>query len=655
MALEDLEDLIDSLAGKFSALESPISSVTGALASLTSQQDAANNGLKQGRNALGHFTAAGTGSASALTKGFGAVADGSNALARGITSLGGTVMAIVGGPIPSATQAMTAVGQVMGSIVAAGADRAAQALATLGPEGEAAGAALQAMGAVCAATIGTLMTLAGTAIEVVGRVNLLRDSLAGLAGGAAAGASAGKTIDGLVASLPFARQQTEAWATSLLAVGEAGDTLAAHVKAIAAAQALTAVTGGQGGAAAEKMFKMLALGGAATDTFMKKVHTGGKQAANTLAEMGLNIKDLGGQTAVAKMNAQQFGDAVTKALQQRGTGALDDMGASWTNIATKAREGVMSLFDQLSPAVKPFMVAVKSLFGEFSKGGTAINILKPIVTAVFGALFKWGTMAVTAIHKGFLMVAIAALKMYIGMRPAIDGIRKFLDSAAGMKLIKSVLIGIAVVAALIALPFVLVGVAIFAVIVIVGLMAAAIGSAAQGISDAWDSVSASLDGIDIAGTVSGWMASLGDMASGALQAASDFVSGLVDGISAGAGAVVDAVKGLASGALGAFTGAFGIKSPSRVMLKHGEQNIAGATATGIDKGGDKVDAAMEGLGGGRPSAKGRGKGGGGGDRVFAPQFTNCQFGSMSKAELWDYLDAWWEMQGAAGSEMEPAS
>jgi hypothetical protein len=89
------------------------------------------------------------------------------------------------------------------------------------------------------------------------------------------------------------------------------------------------------------------------------------------------------------------------------------------------------------------------------------------------------------------------------------------------------------------------------------------------------------------------------------------VAGLVQGIQAGAGAVIAAVSGLASSALGAFKGALGIHSPSKVMLEHGEDNIAGATATGVDKGAPKVQDAMARLGDGEKgtgSGKGRGKG-----------------------------------------------
>jgi hypothetical protein len=539
-------------------------------------------------DASGRFQSAGSVASGAFQGAMNKIGSGAQALAPKIAHLGAAFHSLTSGPIPTAEQAMTAVGQALGAGITSAADKAAQALSKLGPEGAAAGVALEGLAAVSAATVGSLTTLMGTAIEVTERVGMLRASLEGLTGGAAAGAAAGRQIEGLVDALPFARQQTQAWATSLLQVGVAGEQLAAQVRAIAAAQALTAVTGGQGGAAAQSMFTRLAMGGKATEAFMKQVHEGGRVAAKMLAEMGLNIKDLGGETAVAKMNAEQFGDAVTKALQKRGGGALEMMGASFPNILQKAREGLLSLFSGLGPAVEPFMAAVKGLFGEFSKGGVAINLLKPIVTSVFSTMFSWATKAVDAIHRGFLIVAIAALQLYIKLRPTLDRIKEFMTSATFLQGLKVVLVGVAIVAGLIALPFVLAGVAVLLFVAAVGAIAAAT--------------------VYVIGFVSDAAGALADWAIGAVKSARDFVAGLVEGIESGAGAVVDAVKGLATSALGAFKGAFGIASPSRVMLEHGERNIAGAAATGIDRGADKVDASMSKLGAGGAGAPGGGRG-----------------------------------------------
>jgi hypothetical protein len=474
------------------------------------------------------------------------------------------------------------------------------ALSKMGPYGQAAAVAIGVVGMAVEATVGRLKEWGQTAIEVVERASLLRAAFTGLAGGAAQGAAAGKLVEGLVDTLPFAKQQTEAWATSLLEVGEAGATLAAHVRAIAAAQALTAVTGGQGGAAAQELFTKLALGGKATESFMKQVHEGGKPAAKILAKMGLNIRDLGGEAAVAKMNAQQFGDAVTKALQARGAPALAVMMNSWPNILEKAREGMMSIFGGLTGPVEGFMGEVRKLFSEFSKGGVAVNLLKPIVTAVFGALFRWGTMAINAIHRGFLLLVIGGLQLYIAMRPAIDAFGKILAYVPVWAILKVILGSIVGIVLAFVGPF-------LAAAAAVGLLIAAIGAA---------------------------VAYFSTLADDAMDAGGSIVNGLVQGVTGAAGQFMDALSGLASKGLAAFKGIFGIASPSKVMLEHGEKNIAGATASGIDRGADKVDASMAKLGGSPQGGAGARGEGNGGVNIYGDIHVSIN-GAEGPASAWD--------------------
>lgn len=573
--------------------------LAGGMSGLTQQMAVVSGGLSGVKSAT-------LGAADATSK----ASTGAQAAASGWKAMGGAIVSMVSGPLPSAQQAMSMVGDAIGSGITSASEKAAQALSKLGPEGQAAGAAIEALGAVASATVGTLTTLMGTAIEVTERVSLMRAALEGLTGGAAAGAAAGKQIEALADALPFAKAQTQAWATSLLQVGVAGNQLAAQVKAIAAAQALTAVTGGQGGAAAQAMFTRLAMGGKATEAFMKQVHEGGRVAAKMLAEMGLNIKDLGGELAVSKMNAQQFGDAVTRALQSRGSKALDVLGDGWTNIVTKAREGLLSLFTGIETG--PFMKAVKGLFGEFSKGGVAINLLKPIFSSVFNTLFSWAEKATRAIHRGFLLVVIGALTAYIAMRPVIEAAKRIASNAIALAALKTVLMGIAGALVAIALPFILIGAGI---VVVMGLVAAL----AAGFIMLVDAV-LSLGSSVLAAFTAAYAAATG--------AGGSIVDGLIAGVVAGAGAFVAALSGLASQGLAKFKSIFGIASPSKVMLEHGEKNIAGAAATGIDRGSDKVDASMANLGGGAP---GGGAGAGRGTTIHVGQVV-IQVGEREDAE-----------------------
>lgn len=495
----------------------------------------------------------------------------------------GSTAAAVGGVVK---QALT--GDVRGALTKIGEwaeqgiGKLQERLAQMGPYGQAAAAALGVLTAAVSATVGTMLDLMGAAIKIAETKAGLAAAWGALAGGKEAGAGALAMIGKLSESLPYSGSQLRQWGQSLLAAGVPAGQLEGKIKAIAAAEALMAAGQGGGGAAAEELFKKLGAGGAEADAFMAKIAKGGKSAGAAEAElkkMGLTFADFGGQAVVAKMNFAQFTEAAQKALQVKGAGPLQAAMSTWPVILDKAKGGFMSLFGGLGPAVEPFMQAVKKLFSEFNAGSPIIRGLKPIVTSVFGTLFFVATSAVNAIHKGFLMVAIGAIMVYIKLRPLIAILQSIGSKVPWLQVLKVVLLGIAGVAAAFVGPF-LIGAAM------VGVLIAALAAAAS--------------------YLQGWVTQASD-------AASNFVAGLVGGITAGAGAFVDAVKSLAQQGMSAFTSFFGIKSPSTKMLKHGEENIAGAATTGVDKGTDKFQDAMANLGGEPP--KGGGRPGGAGAKV----------------------------------------
>lgn len=624
--MDDFEDLADEFEETGTAARSLQDSLAGLPGALSTAGSAA-------RDAQGRFLAAGQGATEAggaMQKSGGLM----GGLAGAIAGVGTAALALATGPLPSATQAGQELGQAIGGALTGAADKAAGALSKLGPEGEAVGAALQGVALVAAATIGTLLTLAGLAVDVSQHFDLMRDRFAALAGSAAGGAAVTAMVEKLSTTLPFATGEIQGWALALQGAGLKGAQLESSIKAIAAA---TALMGAQGGAAAENLIKKLAEGGEGATKLLEQIQKGGGKSNKLLADMGLSTKDLAAAMGMseaafskATISADQMNAAITKALQKKGAGPLDDLSNTLPDILGKAREGFLSLFQDLGPSVKPFMKEIKELFGEFSKGGTAIKILKPIVTSVFGALFSAATSAAHAIHAGFLLAEIAALKIYIAVKPVIDAIKKIGQSATFINLahhallaLKVILIAVAVVAAIVLAPFII-GAAIF--VVAVGLVVAAIGLIIDWVGDC--------------------ISAIGDLAGGAADAAANFISGLVGGIASGAGAVVDAVSNLASGALSAFTGALGIHSPSTVLWEHGEDNMAGAVAGGVDKGKVKVDDAMARMGSGKPGGGGgeKKKGGGGGGRGKIADKIEINFHGSAKEfpEFKEQVNAWFE-------------
>ena len=147
----------------------------------------------------------------------------------------------------------------------------------------------------------------------------------------------------------------------------------------------------------------------------------------------------------------------------------------------------------------------------------------------------------------------------------------------------------------------------------------------------------------------------------AATAGANFVLGLVQAITSGQGPVADAVKNLAKSAIGAITGAFQTRSPSRVTARIGgyfTQGLAG----GIDDGTDDVqdaaqgagDAAIGGVGRGMKKAGGKGSGKGG-RGMLAESITINFCGSASEFdEFREKAEKWREELGASGPEPEPA-
>jgi hypothetical protein len=540
-----------------------VDSLKGSLAGLVSQQDAARNGLKQGRDEMGRFTASGQGAASTLTKGFNAIASGAKAVTPALAALGGTVVMLATGQVPTATQAGAALGNVLSGALTGAASKASDALSKLGPEGAAAGAALEALAGVGGAVVATLLTVSGMIVDVTQKMDLMRDRFAAFTGSAASGKALQAALGKL--DLPFASSQVNAWALALEKAGVAASKVADRVKAVAAAEAL----GEGGGEAATAFFKRLGEGGPAADKFMQELGKGSRRAVMMLKEMGVSMADLGGQAAVAKMSAEQLQDAVSKALQKKGAGPLADLALTLPNILTKAQEGLRSVFADLGPVVKPFMQEVKALFGEFNKGGPIVKQIKPIVTEVFVAVFralKNVTMAVHEMVQGFLGTAkVTTIWTTIGsvLRTVVGVIGKIVSFVGGLLANEKVVLGLKIAA---------IGLAVGLFLALAPLLL--IMAAAAGIVAAFVAV-----GTGIAYLI-GYLA---DFASAAWDTGKAIVDGLIGGVDIGA--FVAKMEGLASQGLAAFKSIFGIASPSKVMREHAQEDIVeDGAAEGVDRG-----------------------------------------------------------------------
>jgi hypothetical protein len=458
-----------------------------------------------------------------------------------------------------------------------------QALSKLGPAGAVIAAAFTVIVIATTALIGTLYKLASAAIAISQEKDALANTFKALSTGAESGRELVDSISEVAAALPFAEGQTLSWAKSLMSAGIEGEVLKGRLLGVASAAALM---NAEGGAAAENFFKQLAAGGDAADALIKTVQSGGKKAAVALSAMGLQSKDLAAalgktpeQFGKMKLTADQLGDALQKALIQKGAKSLEAMSLTWTSITAKLGDAWEDLFEDLGSAVSPFMAEVKALFAEFSAGGTAQGLTKSLLVSFLTTLFSVATKVTHAIHLGFLQVEIAMLKVYIFMAPVINAFRALLGSTA-------FLTGLGTMLKVIGIALVLIGGPLFAITAAFWAFGTAVFA--------------------VVGMVIGALTwCVGDAA----RAGSAIVSGLVNGITAGAGFVVDAMKSLGNAAIGAFKSVLGIHSPSSVMRLQGQFTAEGASL-GIDDGAADVEASAGAMAKGAADA-GSGSGAGG--------------------------------------------
>lgn len=514
----------------------------------------------------------------------------------------------------------------------------ADMLGALGPEGKAAAEAIKMVTAVIFGLVNAMVAGAEAAIAITQERDKLKSTFDALSKGGKGGQATVDMLDKLAQKLPFTTQQLGEMAKGLAAAGLQGKDLEEGVKAIAAA---TALMGEQGGKAAEEFIKKLAVGGEGATQFMKAIQSGSGEATKMLSDMGLRIEDVASAAGMtvdqfkkAKMSAADMQKAMEKALQKKGKGPLEDMALTFPVMIAKLKEGFFSLFEKLGPAVKPFMKAIKELFGLFGKGGGIMGGLQGVVTKVFTVIFGWATRVVGAVKEviqGFMGAGKSgstfnkigegiktlwnSLKAVFGtlvtaLTPVIGALKAIFANAMVLNGIKTIFKVIAVVIGVVIVVIAAVVAAfIFLAATITAAIAATYGAVLGLVGVIADFASQAIDAL------SGW-------ASGAMAAASNFISGLVDGITGGAGAVIAAITGIASGAVGAFKAALGIASPSKVMMQMGDHTTSGL-AGGIENGTDAVAEASKGMGAavtdgasdGASGGKGKGAGGKGGITV----------------------------------------
>lgn len=455
--------------------------------------------------------------------------------------------------------------------------------------------AVTAVALAAAAAIAALVVVTGSlaakAIEIVQQRAGLLATFSALGGGAIAGKATLAMVDKLSEKLPLPAAQIAEIAKQMESAGFRGKALGKGIEAVAAATAI--MHSESGGAAAQKMLKTLAEGGLGAQKMADQISKGGAKSNKLLADMGLSANDvtkaLRQMGVKGKASADQVGMAVEKALASKAGGKggpLAEMGATFPVILAKLQEGFASLFEGVK--IGPFMASVKNLFGQFSRGAPAMKALKPIVTEVFGTLFKYATLGVTWVSK--LVAKMATGKNIAGTWNEVKAAIAKVVSVLGVvwATMKPIVTSTAFVNGL---------VTIFKVLAVV---VALVGAALAG-------TTAILVGL------AGAVGMVGTFLWSLIGTVVSFGASIVEGLlNFDYSAFVAKMVAMATAGLDAFKAVLGIASPSAVMAEMGGHVAAGA-AVGVEGGSGKAVASAGKMGADMATGAGKGasKGGAG--------------------------------------------
>lgn len=520
------------------------------------------------------------------------------------------------------SEAGTQLGGVLGKVQ--------DALAGMGPKGQAAAAAIGVLVITITAAVAAITGLIGKAIEATQAKDALRDMV---------GEDTLDMLEEMADRLPYTTDQLGEWAKKLKIAGYEGDRLMTAIEAVAASAARMK----DGGRAAEGLLTRLQLMADAGQKIKLD-----RRFLSQLAEAGLGVQDLADAMGVPieklktmQITADQAGEAIQRALIEKGNSALTLFSQSWASIKAKIGEGIEDAFEDLGDLVGPFMTEVQALASEFYKGGLGARILAVIVREVLEPAFRIATAAVRWLHMAALQMTIAALKVYIALKPTIAAVQEWAANSKTLQLVLDNLVPILKLVGALILAF---WAPIGGVVVAFALMAAAIIAVIGALISLADAIGTFIG--DTLGELDAWI-------EGGNTAGSNFVRSIVTGIKSGAAYLAEAVGDLAKTALDSFRNPLQMKSPSRVLVKHGRDDMAGAVATGVDKGADDVERAMTRIA--APPKGGKGGGRGGRWAKLADKIEIIFQGSARDFPSFrDQMEQWLDEQAASGPEPEGA-
>ena len=469
-----------------------------------------------------------------------------NAVAQGVAGISNAFSALSKGDIGEAFQSISESAAGMAKML----DMVVPGL------GEAVSAVIEIGGLLGGIVLGLAEKGAELALEASEATEKMSTMFEALGGGAVKGDQVIDMLDNMSSAVGMTRTQLAPLAKQFMAMGIRD--LPALQKALTASASATALMGESGGQAFTNLTKKITEAQEAGTGLKLSSKALGAQLANmgldlndVAAAMGTTAPELGKALKAGTVDAKKFGDALQDALIKKGAGPLEQMSNSMDYLKAQFKENISKMFEDVD--TKPFLAALKDLGSIFNTNTASGKTMKIAITAVFNAIFKAAAWVLPYIKKGFELLIIAGLKVYIAFKPVI---RAFQDLFSG----------------------------IGGGINPLGVFTLLLGGMVRGFQRVANSVMFAIKAFVF----------LYNTFMHVKQMATDFIDGLVNGIKNGTGLVIDAIKALGTSAMNALKNLLGIHSPSKVMMEFGVQTGAGFSQ-GIEAQSPVVEASAGGL------------------------------------------------------------
>lgn len=430
---------------------------------------------------------------------------------------------------------------------------------------ESIGAVVGPMVAVGAAAIGTTAAIGALTYQATSLAieqSALREQMVStfdvLGRGKVSGEATVAMLDGLRRGTGLTRDQLAPFARELMSVGFAGDALRGQLIAISSVKAFA---GDHGAAVYAETLTKLSEGVKVSGKSLLELQKAGIPVDAIAKQLGQKtFADLAKGLSKGTVSAKSFQVALTNAVNSTGSSALQRQALEIGNQWGLFRENALHLFDGLGDAAKPFLLQLRGLFGIIDQSKPSGQSMKKAITGALTSVVTTLAKVVPVVKHFFLDMVILSLRGYLAIKRHWSLVSTAISGA--------VLVGKIALASLAA-----------AVVLVAAPLALA---AAAGVA-LW--------------TALGVVISKGlQLATAGRAMASGLVEGFIGGLVAGVARVADGAKSLGAAAVKGLKGFLGISSPSRVMLRLGQQDTAGAFAGGIERGAPRTREASATIG-----------------------------------------------------------